>query len=259
MEPGAPSEMAFYSACIDGDLRKIGKLLASGLPTRTLEHGLSLATGAANPDVVAALFDAGAPMTAFAIDALGGKDGEQHPDVVRHYLDRGLNPNRTTFLNADPARELLLRGADPNRRGPKKVAPLATALEIACKDDTSLFDLFVEYGANIEPSLFFQAIRPREVDGEFKTKFLLGKGLNPNTTSPEWGTPLHCAVYIAKEGIVKILLDAGADPAARSKCRQFGDKSQSEVAETRMKYTTNVPDLQASFLTILELLQTYQR
>ncbi|GKZ99093.1 hypothetical protein AnigIFM60653_003295 [Aspergillus niger] len=267
MELGTPSDTAFYSACIDGDLRKIRKVLANGLPTRTLEHGLSLATGAAHPDVVAALFDAGAPMTAFAIDALGGRDGEQHPDVVRHYLDRGLNPNRTTsdrepllrFLNAAPARELLLRGADANRRGPKKVAPLATALEIACKDDTSFFDLLVEFGANIEPSLFFQAIRPREVDGEFKTKFLLGKGLNPDTTSPEWGTSLHCAVYIAKEGIVKILLDAGADPAARSKCRQFGDKSPSEVAETRMKYTTNVPDLQASFLTILELLQNYQR
>lgn len=96
MEPSTRSETAFYSACIDGDLRKIRKVLANGLPTRTLEHGLSLATGAANPDVVAALFDAGAPMTAFAIDALGGRDGEQHPDVVRHYLNRGLNPNRTT-------------------------------------------------------------------------------------------------------------------------------------------------------------------
>ena len=92
MEPGTPSETAFYSACIDGDLRKIRKVLANGLPTRTLEHGLSLATGAAHPDVV----DAGAPMTAFAIDALGGRDGEQHPDVVRHYLNRGLNPNHTT-------------------------------------------------------------------------------------------------------------------------------------------------------------------
>lgn len=45
-------------------------------------------------------------MTGFVIDSLGGKDGEQHPDVVRHYLDRGLNPNRTTS-----DREPLLRYA----------------------------------------------------------------------------------------------------------------------------------------------------
>ena len=86
---------------MEGNLAKVRKALASGLPTRTLEEGLSLATAAAHPDVEAALFDAGAPMTGFAINSLGGKDGEQHPDVVRHYLDRGLNPNRTTS-NREP-------------------------------------------------------------------------------------------------------------------------------------------------------------
>ncbi|GLB05947.1 hypothetical protein AtubIFM57258_001241 [Aspergillus tubingensis] len=245
MAPGAAFIEEFFTACMEGNLPKVRKALASGLPTRTLEEGLSLATAARPPDVVAALFDAGAPMTGFAIDSLGGKDGEQHPDVIRHYLDRGLNPN---------PREFLLRGADPNRHGPKKVAPLASALEIACEDDTSLFDLLVEYGAKIEPSLFFHVIRSRVVDGEFKTKFLLSKDLDPNTTPPEWGTPLHCAVYFAKEEVVKILLDAGTDPTARSQCRQFGDKSPSDVAQTRIKYTTKDPDLQASFRTILGLL-----
>ncbi|GFN13710.1 ankyrin repeat domain-containing protein [Aspergillus tubingensis] len=237
MAPGAAFTEEFFTACMEGNLAKVRKALASGLPTRTLEEGLSLATAAAHPDVEAALFDAGAPMTGFAINSLGGKDGEQHPDVVRHYLDRGLNPNRTTsnrepllrFLNAATARELLLRGADSNRRGPKKVAPLASALEIACEDDTSLFDLLVEYGAKIEPSLFFDVIRPRVVDGQFKTKFLLSKDLDPTTTSPEWATPLHCAAYFAKEEVVKILLDTGAD------------------------------NLQASFETILGLLQNNQR
>ncbi|GKZ35736.1 hypothetical protein AbraIFM66950_006489 [Aspergillus brasiliensis] len=267
MAPEAAFIEEFCTACMEGDLPKVQKALASGLPSRTLEQGLSHATLAAHPDVAAALFDAGAPMTASTISSLGGIDGEQHPDVVRHYLGHGLNPNCTTsnrepllrFLNAASARELLLRGADPNRCGPKKRAPLAAALASARPDDTSSFDLLVEYGAKVEPSLFFEAIRPRVVDGEFKTQFLLGKGLDPNTISPEWGTPLHRAAYIAKEEIVRILLDGGADPSARSNCRQFGDKSPSEVVETRLKYCPKIPELLASYQAVLELLQRYQR
>lgn len=120
-----------------------------------------------------------------------------------------------------------MRGADSNRRGPKKVAPLASALEIACEDDTSLFDLLVEYGAKIEPSLFFDVIRPRVVDGQFKTKFLLSKDLDPTTTSPEWATPLHCAAYFAKEEVVKILLDTGADSSETRANRRWHRRESS--------------------------------
>lgn len=152
------------------------------------------------------------------------------------------------------AHALLSQGADPNRCGPKGVTPLACALEYVC-EDTSLFDLLLQYGAKLESNLFFEAIRPRG-EGVFKTRLLLSKGLDPNTTSAEWGTPLHRAVYLAKEEVVKLLLEAGADPTARANCRQFKNQSPSEVAERRLQRD---PHLQAPLQTILELLQSYQR
>ena len=83
----------------------------------------------------------------------------------------------------------------------------------------------------MEPSLFFSAIVWSRSNTAFKTRFLLAKGLDPNTTSAEWGTPLHCAVRFAMEEVVQILLDAAADPTARVACKQYGDRSPAELAE----------------------------
>ena len=86
----------------------------------------------------------------------------------------------------------------------------------------------------------------------FKTRFLLAKGLDPNTTSADWGTPLHCAVRFAMEDVVHILLDAGADPTARPGCKQFRDRSPAEVAELLIQVKD--PSSQVKYQSILKLL-----
>lgn len=64
----------------------------------------------------------------------------------------------------------------------------------------------------MEPSLFFSAIVWSRSNTAFKTRFLLAKGLDPNTTSAEWGTPLHCAVRFAKEeGYVDMWIDLSSE------------------------------------------------
>lgn len=63
------------------------------------------------------------------------------------------------------------------------------------------------------------------------TSFLLAKGLDPNQFDAEWGTPLHFAVWTGKPSIVKILLDAGADPTALSACRSHYGEPPPAAAE----------------------------
>ena len=155
-------------------------------------------------------------------------------------------------MNADCARELLKHGVDPNRCGPKKIPPLVSALRCAYEDDGVLFDLLIEYGAKMEPNLFFSAIVWSRADTAFKTRFLLAKSLDPNTTSAECGTPFHCAVRLANEEVVRILLDAGADHTARAECKQFRDKDPAELAE--LQHDIRGPCMQGTYKSILQIL-----
>ncbi|KAF4244275.1 hypothetical protein CNMCM8980_007212 [Aspergillus fumigatiaffinis] len=193
MEPDNAFLNAFLHACCEDELLKTQEAIASGrLTPDNLEEGLELATRSGHPDIVAALFDAGAQVSASTVDFLPGKDGRQHPSVIRHFLHRGLDSNsnlsnggplfRTYRLLTNPAcaRELLSRGADPNRSGPGGVPPVV-----------------------------------RAIVGNPST-ICCAKGLDPNTTSEKCGTPLHLAVRLGKPNIVKLLLDAGADPTARN-------------------------------------------
>lgn len=122
----------------------------------------------------------------------------------------------------------------------------------AHEDNGALFDLLIEYGAKMESNLFFSAIIWSRANTAFKTRFLLAKGLDPNTTSAEWGTPLLCAVHFAQGEVVQILLDAGADPTARAECRQYRNKDPAELAE--LQHDFKHPCMQGLYKSILQLL-----
>ncbi|RMJ20767.1 hypothetical protein PHISP_08363 [Aspergillus sp. HF37] len=240
----------FLDACFAGELSKTQEAIGTGrLAAEDLDSGLKLATHMAHPDIVAALFDAGATVSASTATFLPGKDLQQHASVVRYFLDHGLDPN-WRFSSGEPllpflinpacARELLSRGADPNLCGPKGTPPLGRAIVSTREGDLSLLELYLAYGAMLEPRLLFYAVAPRVHQGELMTRFLLGKGLDPNVTSEEWGTPLHRAAYAAKPDIVKLLLDAGADPTAISVGRKYYGKSPAQVAE-RVRHPDSTP------------------
>ena len=135
-------------------------------------------------------------------------------------------------MDAACARELLEHGVDPNRCGPKKIPPLVSALKCAHAGNEALLDVLIKYyGAKMKSNLFFSAIVWSRANTAFKTRFLLAKGLDPNTTSAEWSTPSHCAVHFAEKEAVQILLDAGADPTARAECKKSRNKDPAELAE----------------------------
>ncbi len=89
----APND-AFVDACFAGDLESVNQAIASQtLTTEDFDEGLECATERAHPDVVLALFHAGATIKKQALEFLLGPEGEQSPLVIRHYLDHGMDPN----------------------------------------------------------------------------------------------------------------------------------------------------------------------
>ncbi|OQE08907.1 hypothetical protein PENVUL_c008G10071 [Penicillium vulpinum] len=128
---------AFLNACAAGDLSNTQEAIASGrLTLEDLDEGLALATYDAHPDIVATLFDAGARVSTYATGFLTGEE-EQVPGIIRQFLDHGLDPNASVsggepllslLRNPASARELLLRGADPNRCGPREIPPVVYAI-----------------------------------------------------------------------------------------------------------------------------------
>ncbi|KAF3396134.1 hypothetical protein F1880_006515 [Penicillium rolfsii] len=173
---------------------------------------------------VAALFDAGAGLSTSATDGINfmqdvsiirlffdhvmdpiatSSNGEsilaRVSSPIIDFSDLTLNPNR--FM-ADPAyaREFLSRDADPNH--------------------TSWIEVLLDHGARLEQEYIFYAFQPHVRQKLQRASFLLAKRLDPNQ-----GTPLHYAVECSSPGLVRRLLDAGADPTVRSTGRRrYGEQ-----------------------------------
>lgn len=249
----------FINACWSGNLLKIQEVITSvDLNVEQLEEGLFSATEKTFPDIVAVLFDAGARVSAMTIDALPSP--QQNPTVILHYLRHGLDPNARLsdgepllgLLNPACARVLLSRGADPNLCGPAGRSPLYYAIQSSKEESVliELLDLLLEHGAKLEPGLLFAAVTPRIRHQELVTRYLLDKGLDPSTTTnSEWGTPLHLAVYAAKPNLVKLLMDAGADPNSTVYGRRYPGKTPLQMAQTRH---SRFPEITQALLALLQ-------
>ncbi|KAL4907228.1 ankyrin repeat-containing domain protein [Aspergillus multicolor] len=284
MEFDAANLRAFHDACHFGDLPATKEAIASGrLTVEDLDKGLKLATSMRHVDIVTALFDAGACVTPDTTGSLPGKDLHQDPRIVRLFLDHSMDPNAThstlimkprrsalptptpvrhldgepnlpMFLDPECAALLLEAGADPNRCGPRGIPSLGRAIVSARSPDTALLELYIAHGAKLEPNLLFYAVRPRVQQSEAMTRFLLNRGLDPNAASDnEWGTPLHCAAANGKVNLVRMLLEAGADPTViPSSSRKVGRTTPAQAAESRVRH-------QESREEILRLLESYSR
>lgn len=57
------------------------------------------------------------------------------------------------------------------------------------QEPLSLLELYLAHGAVLDSHLLFYAVRSRVDQGELKTRFLLGKGLDPNVTNGNGALP----------------------------------------------------------------------
>ncbi|RDW70541.1 ankyrin repeat domain-containing protein [Aspergillus mulundensis] len=265
--PEDPFFEAFRDACESGDMPAVQEAIASGrLTVEELDKGLKLATLMRYLEIVTALFNTGARVTPETTLHVPGAKGQQDPRIVRLFLDRGMDPNAThstlimkprrstsstptplrrsegepnlpMFRNLECVALLLEAGADPNRRGPRGIPALGYAIMRAREPDTTLLDLYIAHGARLEPNLLCYAVRPRIRQSEFMTRFLLDRGLDPNAAfDDEWGTPLHCAAATGKVNLVKMLLEAGANPTAiPAESYKLGRVTPAQAVEKRME------------------------
>ena len=131
--------------------------------------------------------------------------------------------------NVDCARVLLEHGADPNIASSRGFTPFNTAL---ISGNVELLELLLSYGAILDPQDIFIALDPFGHGPEVATAFMLAKGVDVNTLSPRWGTPLHFAVRHCQKTMVKLLLDAGADPSIKfTQEFKYSDMTPAALAE----------------------------
>ncbi|KAL3434324.1 hypothetical protein BDV09DRAFT_204787 [Aspergillus tetrazonus] len=232
MQPDNAFHRAFHHACDSGDISDTKEAIATGR------------------------LAAGTRVTIETTHSLPGADGQQDPRIVRLFLDRGVGPNAThselimRLKRSTSSTPPSLRPSDGEPDLPNP--PLGRAIISAQEPDTSLLELYIAYGARLKPNLLLYAVRPRVPQSEVMTRFLLDRGLNPNVASDdEWGTPLPCAAANGKVNLVKMLLEAGADPTViPSSSTKFGRVTPARAAKNRVRHQETLEE-------ILHLLESY--
>jgi ankyrin repeat protein len=151
------------------------------------------------------------------------------PSAVRALLQAGADPNAvdpdgTTALtlaviNAhyDLAALLLELGADPNVGDSTGMTPLYAAVDMHTVDETPGRPAPVASGTVTVPDLVARLLaRGANPDARLKTPILERVHNNPDGTLGEGATPLMRAARKGDRQLMRLLLDGGADPAART-------------------------------------------
>ncbi|KAM0240796.1 hypothetical protein ACHAP5_007831 [Fusarium lateritium] len=105
---------------------------------------------------------------------------------------------------------LLEAGADPNQYPDAATFPLA--IVAALYKDPAVIDLLLSHGARLDGSGALGAAA--QLGNEVMTDRLLDRGARPGNDGMGGGSPLHTAVKRGHSGVVRILLQYGADTKA---------------------------------------------
>jgi hypothetical protein len=163
---------------------------------RLLQQGAS-----ANAAVALSVFDAGAPRARLAEDGPADAGDYRHETALASAARAG---------SLEIARLLLAAGADPNRAGALRAAPLHFAVARA---DLRLADLLLSAGSRTDvrdPAGSLPLSRAATFADAALVKRLLEAGADPDGRERDGTTPLAEAVRLGRIDIARMLLDAGA-------------------------------------------------
>jgi len=139
------------------------------------------------------------------------------PSIINMQFDHRGTPLIVACMgrqNIAYLKYLLGAGADPNQDPDAAAFPLA--LVAALYSDPDIIDLLLSYGAKIEHSGAIAAAARRGNEIMLRRLFDHGARVEDDDTSVASGSsPLHVAVEAGHVGVVKMLLEHGADTAAR--------------------------------------------
>jgi ankyrin repeat protein len=115
-------------------------------------------------------------------------------------------------------------------------------MQAAGSGDCQMMELLIGNGARVdEPGRFqdtalMSAITGAGVTGKLDgVKCLIGLGANVNAHMRGGNTILMQSVWTGDPSVVKILLDAGADPLAQTECGDTADDMAAKIADAGIK------------------------
>jgi ankyrin repeat protein len=164
--------------------------------SRLLQQGAS-----ANAAIALPVFDAEPPRARLAQDEPADAGNHRHETALAAAARAG---------SPEIARLLLAAGADPNRAGALRAAPLHFAVARA---DLRLADLLLSAGARTDvrdPGGSLPLSRAASFADAALVQRLLGAGADPDGRERDGTTPLAEAVRLGRIDIARMLLDAGA-------------------------------------------------
>jgi uncharacterized protein len=222
----------FLTALREGEIETARYFLESGIsPNSTSTYGnftaLATAIRGGDPEIVKLLLEAGADVDAPSgflnssplIDACSLRP--PRPEIVTILLDAGAEVNyrdginQSTALMAvkDPeiASMLIEAGAEVNHADSYGM----TALSWAAADGyREVIPLFLEAGAGVTFEINRVMLAAYRGNGD-ELNALIKNGADIDTADAEGWTPLAVAAEYGSAGMVRLLLEAGADPDCR--------------------------------------------
>lgn len=231
-ESSKPSEgqiNTFLRAIKAGDIAFVKDVLERDPASANREnsHGITplmCALFAEQEDIVKLLVSKGANVNA-DFGPLGDAAYEGRISTVEYLISQGAEINGKDFNGHTPifgaaeggrldvAKLLIARGAKVNVQGDFGATPLSTAV---ASRRPNIVKLLIDNGADVNQADKYGTSPLHKATSAYVAILLIARGANVNAADENGLTPLHVAAGYGRVPVIKVLLQKGTDPSAKT-------------------------------------------